>query len=101
MKRLLSKLRDVEAFLRGQHPNGELSESAADALARYYAYLGSFVDDPDTLFDIARWTAGLGHTYSPELSHTMRRVSQLIGWQNAVRLRSFYRHRPGHPRGAS
>jgi hypothetical protein len=91
MRRLLFSLRQVEAFLRAQSVDDAVDERAADALTQYYSKLSEFVDDPRTLFEIAQWIAGLGGTYSPDLSRNMRLVSRFIGWQNAVRLRALYR----------
>jgi glycosyltransferase involved in cell wall biosynthesis len=88
MRRLLLKLRHVEAYLRA---SGPIDAAAADALAAVYNKCASFVNDPDTLLDVARWISELGSTYSPELGRTMRFVSRWIGWENAVRVRALYR----------
>jgi hypothetical protein len=93
VKRLHCRLRQVEAHLRAQSPDGAIEARAADALTQYYVELAEFVEDPDTLIAIAESIRAVGRSYSPRLSRKMRLVAKTIGWENAERIKAFYRRR--------
>ena len=93
MRNLLHTFRHVEEFLRGQSPDGGLSEPARMALAMRYARFSSFFyeNDPESFCMLMGWIKGLEVTCPISLSRKMRVLSSVTGLENYLRLRLAYR----------
>jgi len=92
MRNLMGTYRRAEAFLREQSPNG-LSEAARVALAgRYSRFADLYLEnDPETFRELMGWLAELGFDRPTGLTPRVRMLSRVIGYENAVRLRSAFR----------
>jgi glycosyltransferase involved in cell wall biosynthesis len=88
-------LKNVEGYLRGRS-EGDLPEAAGEALVHRYSRFLDFLQEYDpTLFrDVVRGIRRLGVGVPPGTTPMIRRLSWLIGYQNAMQLRSVYRMRP-------
>jgi glycosyltransferase involved in cell wall biosynthesis len=93
MRRLLAIFTCAETYLRSQSKDGSICEDARKGLAKRYTKWADFYfeRDPDSFRDIARRLVALGQTCPPDLSRSMRVLSSVMGWENALRFRSSYR----------
>jgi glycosyltransferase involved in cell wall biosynthesis len=95
MRNLLRTFRSGEEFLRQQSPDGSVSEAARLALARRYSSWADFYceNDPETYRMLVGWLERLGFARPICQSRSLRVLSTLLGYENAVRVRSAYRSR--------
>jgi len=95
MRNLMLTFRSAEQFLRKRASDGNLSEAARIAVARRYSRFADFYleHDPDTFHMLMDWLRALGFNRPIELSRSLRVLSSVLGYENAVRVRSAYRAR--------
>jgi len=93
MRNLLLTFHRVEEYLRALQPDGQLAEEARLALAaRYSRFADVYAEvDPESFRLLMGWLAGLGFTQPLCESRALRVMSQALGFENAVRMRAFYR----------
>jgi glycosyltransferase involved in cell wall biosynthesis len=85
-------LKNVEAHLRARDGNG-LPEAAREALVRRYSRFLDFLQQYDQhLFrEIVQRIQRLGVAIPPGTTRSVRMLSRLVGYQNAMHMRSLYR----------
>jgi glycosyltransferase involved in cell wall biosynthesis len=90
MRNCLQTFRRAEEFLRRRSADGSLPESARHALAkRYGRWLPMYREqDPESFKMAMGWLEGLGESCPPGAGPKLRMLSKLIGYENALRLRS-------------
>jgi glycosyltransferase involved in cell wall biosynthesis len=93
MRNLVHGFHDVEEFLRGQSPDRSLSESARYALAnRYSRFIDFYFEHDKKSYDlIIGWLKGLDFDGPINLNPLVQMLSQVIGYTEAIRLRSTWR----------
>jgi len=92
MRNLLKTIRNADEFLRRQSKDGSVSEPARNALAkRYSKFVDFFIDnDPDSFRLIMDGLRRLGLNCPLNIKTRLRALSLVIGYENAIRLRSLY-----------
>jgi glycosyltransferase involved in cell wall biosynthesis len=92
MRDLVSVFRRAEMFLR-QHQPGSLSAETREAVANRYGRCLDplFEHDSYTFRVVVQWIGALGLPCPPEARRSIRLASRLLGYENALRLRSVYR----------
>ena len=93
LRNALETFRGAEEFLRSKSPTRELSPRARMGLARRYSRWAEvlFLSNRVTFDELSGWLEGLGLKRPVDLSRAMALASSLVGYGNAVRLRSAYR----------
>jgi glycosyltransferase involved in cell wall biosynthesis len=91
MQMLARIFRRAEEFLRETNPDG-LSLVEREALARRYAQcLDTFLEQDDASFrETLGWIRALGVRWAPDTRRSVRLVSQLVGYEQALRARGLY-----------
>ena len=84
--------RRAELFLRQRYPNG-LPDHVRKALGnRYVQFLDFFMDGfPDDYRETLGWILALELSSPPGMGRALRLISKVIGYENALELRSSYR----------
>jgi glycosyltransferase involved in cell wall biosynthesis len=97
-----SWLQNVEAHLRAGYAGG-LPEVGREALVRRYSRFLDFLHqyDHDLFQEIVQRVRRLGVSIPPSASRSIRLLSRLVGYQNAMLLRSWYRDAGSMRRGLS
>jgi len=90
---LLLTFRTGEQFLREQHPQRELRPDVRHALAAQYGRRAPFFlqDEPEKFRTIQSWLDELGYPVPPGLGRRMELACKVLGFGNALRIRSTYR----------
>jgi glycosyltransferase involved in cell wall biosynthesis len=93
MRHLLMSIRRTEEFLRAGCESGALSEAARLALAgRYWRFADFYAEfDPQSFRRLMSWLKQLGFDSPIDMGPKLMKASRLIGFENAVRLRSIGR----------
>jgi glycosyltransferase involved in cell wall biosynthesis len=95
MRNLLLTFRRAEEFLRARRADGGLTDDERLAVARRYSRFADFYleRDPESFRMLMGWLKALGFNRPIELNRSLRLLSTLLGYENAVRVRSAYRKR--------
>jgi len=94
MRNLNHSYRRVEEFLRSKSPHGALSAPVRLALARRYSRFADLYieSDPETYAAMKLWLQELGMTRPLDLTPRLEVLSKVLGYENAVRVRSAFRN---------
>jgi len=89
MRNLLHGIHGAEEFLRNQSPDRSLSEPARHALAyRYSRFVDFYLQHDRESYDLViGWLKGMNFNGPPNLPARFRILSNLIGYDNVMRLR--------------
>jgi glycosyltransferase involved in cell wall biosynthesis len=93
MRNYLQTFRRAEEFLRKRSADGSVPEIARQALARRYGrWLPMYREqDPESFRLATSWLEALGESCPPESGGKIKLLSKLIGYENALRVRSAVR----------
>ncbi len=93
MRSLLFDYRKVELELRNRSSDGSLPERTRAALMkRYSRFADVYFDlDKESFRQLMQWLKELGVEKPTNLTPRLQALSEIIGYENALRLRSTYR----------
>jgi glycosyltransferase involved in cell wall biosynthesis len=93
MRNLLLGFRELESELRKRNPEGRLSDRTRAALAKRYSRFADlyFENDKESFRNLMGWLGALGYARPTTLTSRFAKLSDVIGYENALRLRSAYR----------
>jgi glycosyltransferase involved in cell wall biosynthesis len=93
MRNYLQTFRRAEEFLRKRSGDGSMPEYARQALAkRYGRWLPLYREQDPESFKLAMgWLEALGESCPPEAGAKMRMLAKIIGYENALKIRSAVR----------